>query len=301
MIESKKIWFNGKIIDSTELGLPLLTHALHYGSGVFEGIRAYKTDQGPAIFRLADHLERFFYSLECLEMEIPFSKEDLKEAIRNLIKLNKVEECYIRPIAFFGEGKMGLYPKGAKINVGIALWPWGAYLGEGKPVKVKISEFIRLHPKSIYPKAKICGYYVNSIFASLEAKNSGYDEALFLDWKGDVAEGPGENLFLVKNGILYTPNSPSILAGITRDTIIKLAKDLKIKVKEKRIKPYELEEADELFFTGTATEICPISQINKTKINNGKIGKITKILKELYQSVVRGKQEKYLNWLTFVK
>lgn len=299
MEETKKIWFNRKFINWNEAKIHILAHVLHYGGGIFEGIRAYSTEKGPAVFRLKDHLKRFFYSASQIEMKIPFSKEEIEKAILNLIKINKVKECYIRPIAFFGYGKMGLNPQGSPVNVAIALWPWGSYLGE-EPVKVKISKFIRFHPKSVISEAKICGYYINSIFASLEAKRAGFDEALLLDYQGFVAEGPGANIFIVKNKKLFTPKKGSILTGITRDCIIKIAKDFGIEVKEKRIRVSELKSANEAFFVGTGVEICPIGQIDKTLINKGKIGEITKKIKNFYQKIIHGKVKKYLKWLTFV-
>jgi len=299
MEETKKIWFNGKFINWDEAKVHILTHSLHYGGGVFEGIRAYSTEKGPVVFRLKDHLKRFFYSASQIEMKIPFSKEEIEKAILNLVKINKVKECYIRPLAFFGYGKMGLNPQGAPVNVAIAVWPWGSYLGE-KPVKVKISKFIRLHPKSVISEAKICGYYINSILASLEAKRAGRDEALLLDHQGFVAEGPGENIFIVKNKKLFTPKKGLILAGITRDCVIKIAKDFGIEVKEKKIRVSELKLADEVFFVGTAAEISPIGKINKTLINKGEIGEITKRIKNFYQEIIHGKAKKYLKWLTFV-
>ncbi|NCO23201.1 branched chain amino acid aminotransferase [bacterium (Candidatus Moisslbacteria) CG12_big_fil_rev_8_21_14_0_65_36_11] len=300
MNKTKKIWLDGKLVDWEKAKIHLLTHALHYGSGVFEGVRCYQTDKGPAIFRLDEHLERLFNSAKYLEMKVPFSQKELKKAVLQTIRANKINECYIRPIAFYGYGKMGLDPQGAPVSVGIALWPWGKYLAK-ESIAVKISKFIRLHPQSVPAEAKVCGYYVNSIFATLDVKKQGFDEALLLDYQGFIAEGPGENIFLVKNKILYTPSLLNILSGITRDSIIKIAKDLKIKVKEKKIKPRELKIADEAFFTGTAVEVCPITKIDKTLINKGKIGGITLKLKEVFERIIRGKEKKYLKWLTFVK
>jgi len=301
MTKTKYIWFNGKFVKWEKAKIHVLSHGLHYGSGVFEGIRCYKTSKGPAIFRLKEHLERFFYSASCLEMKIPFSKEKVEKAILKTIKINKVKECYIRPIAFFGYGKMGLNPIGAPVNLAIAVWPWPAYLGGEKPVTVKISKYQRLTPQSIIPEAKICGYYINSIFASLDSQKSGFDEALLLDAQGYVAEGPGENIFMVKNRQLSTPALGAILPGITRDSCKEIAKDLNLSVKEKLITPQEIKSADEVFFTGTAAEICPIGKIDETLINQGKIGEITKKIKDIYQRIVHGQEKKYLKWLTFVK
>lgn len=300
MEKTKKIWFNGKFVDWEKAKIHILTHALHYGSAVFEGIRAYEAKQGPAIFRLPDHIDRFFSSAKILEMKIPYSSAKIKKAILETVKISKLKEGYIRPIAFFGYGKMGLNPKGTPVNMAIACWPWGAYLGKEKPVKVKISRFIRLHPQSCPMEAKISGYYVNSILTSLEAKKEGFDEALLLDYQGYVAEGPGENIFLVKNNKLYTPSLGTILPGITRASMIEIAKDLGISVKEKKITLKEIKLADEVFFTGTAVEICPIGQIDNTLISNGQIGKITKKIKEIFEKIVKGEEKKYLKWLTYV-
>lgn len=296
MQKVKKIWFNGKLVDWDKAKIHILTHTLHYGSGVFEGIRCYETSLGPAVFRLDDHLKRLFNSAKYLNLKIPYSLQELKKAIVNLIKLNKVKNCYIRPICFYGYGKMGLDPEGAEINVAIALWEWPKYLKES--VKVKISKFIRLHPQSVVSSAKVCGYYVNSIFATFDAKNSGYDEALLLDYKGFVAEGPGENIFMVKNKTLYTPKLGSILPGITRNTVFEISKDFGYKVIEKDITLKELFNADELFFTGTAAEITPIIQINQYK---KKFGEVTQKIKDLYKEIVTGKVKKYYKWLSFVK
>lgn len=276
-----------------------MTHGLHYGNGVFEGIRAYNAKKGPAVFRLKEHIARFFYSAKALEMKIPFSKKELKRAVLETISINNLKECYIRPIAFTGYGKMGLNPKGAPIEVAIAAWAWGAYLGNKETIKVKISKYIRIHPRSCPVQAKICGYYVNSILASLEAQKNKVDECLLLDYQGYVAEGPGENIFMVKNKKLFTPKLGSILGGITRDTIIKIAKDLNIKIEEKEISVSELKSADEAFFCGTAVEIQPIGKIDKTLINQKNIGKITKKIKNLYQRIIHGKEKKYSYWLSY--
>jgi branched-chain amino acid aminotransferase len=299
MEKTKYIWFNGKFVRWQQAKIHILTHALHYGSGVFEGIRCYKTKNGPAVFRLKEHIQRLFNSAKFLEMKIPFSKREIQKAILELIKLNKVEECYIRPIVFYGYGKMGLNPKGANIDCAVILWPWGKYLKD--KVKVKISQFIRLHPKSVISSAKVCGYYVNSIFATFDAEKDKFDESILLDHRGFVAEGPGENIFIVKNKKLLTPKLGSILPGITRDSIIRIAKDLKIKVIEKDISVKELKNCDEAFFTGTAAEITPIYQIDEKIINKGKIGEITKILQEKFYQIVHGEDKKYKNWLTYVK
>ena len=299
MTKTKYIWFNGKFVKWENAKIHVLSHALHYGSGVFEGIRCYETLMGPAVFRLKEHLDRLWNSAKCLEIKIPFSKKEIESAILKLIKLNKLRKCYIRPIVFYGYGKMGLNPKGAKTDFGICVWPWGKYLKE--KVKVKISKFIRLHPKSVFPFAKVTGYYVNSIFATFDAQKSRFDEAILLDCKGFVAEGPGENIFIVKNKKLFTPKLESILPGITRDSIIKIAKDERIEAVEKDISAKELKNCDEAFFCGTAAEITPIYQIDDKIINQGKIGPITKFLQEKFYKIIHGEDEKYKKWLTFVR
>ena len=299
--KTKKIWVDGKFVDWEKAKIHILTHSLHYGGGAFEGIRAYETERGPAVFRLKEHLKRLFFSSSVLGMKIPFSQKEIEKAIIDLIKINKVKQCYIRPLVIFGYGVMGLYPKKAPINVIISLWPWKKYLGKNL-VKVKISEFIRIHPRSTVVEAKICGHYVNSILASIEAKKEGFDEALLLDYKGFIAEGPGENIFLVKNKKIFTPKKGSILPGITRDTVITIAKEkLNLKVEEKEITLRELKNADELFFAGTAVEISPIVQVERTIISNGKEGEVTKKIRELYQRIVSGKEPGYLKWLKFIQ
>ncbi len=299
MEKTKYIWLNGKFVKWQQAKIHVLSHALHYGSAVFEGIRLYNTIKGPAIFRLNEHIERLFNSAKVFSMRIPFSKKDIKNAIIKLVKINKINQGYIRPIVFYGYGKMGLNPEGAELNIAIAVWPWGKYLKE--KVKVIVSDFIRLHPQSVISTAKVSGYYVNSIFATMEAKKKKYDEAILLDFRGYVAEGPGENIFIVKKNTLYTPKPGSILLGITRDSVIKIAKDLGIKTFEKDISVKELLNADEAFFTGTAAEITPIFKIDKKLINKGKIGPITQKIKETFEKIVRAELKNYYKWLTFVK
>ena len=296
MQETEFIWMNGKFVKWEDAKIHVLTHALHYGSGVFEGIRVYKTNKGAAIFRLKEHVKRLFDSAESLFMKIPYSQEDIEEAIKETVKINKLEEGYIRPIVFYGYGKMGLDPKGAKIEVAIAVWPWPSYIGDS--AKVAVSSFVRISPKSLKADKKVCGHYINSILASLEAKEKGYDEALLLDSEGKVAEGPGENIFLVKEGKIKTvPLRGQILPGITRDSVIKIAKDLGYEVLEEDISLEELKQADELFFTGTAAEVTPITQLDDKEF---KIGEITKNLKKNYLDIVRGK-EGYEGWLEYVE
>lgn len=297
--KERKIWINGKFVTQNGYAVDVLSHALHYGTGVFEGIRSYATmDQGPVVFRLDDHLRRFFYSAEFLNMHMPFSLTQLKNVTRKLVRENELEDCYIRPIAFFGSGKMGLSPDTNKISVAVACWDWILQNGASGGVKVCTSSFIRPHPMSVPVEAKISGNYVNSVLAHQEARRRGFDEALLLDHQGYVAEGPGENIFLVENGVLITPAKNSILPGITRDSIMNLSRDSGLRVIEKSVLPEDLIRADELFFVGTAAEIWPIVELDGVEIGNGKIGPITDELKGEYQELVRGKNKKYLKWLT---
>jgi len=294
---TEKIWLNGKMTAWQNANVHVLSHALHYGSGVFEGIRFYETSKGPAIFRLKEHVARLFYSAKTLQMKIPHSRAKVSEAIHKTVQINKIPSGYIRPLAFFDYGKMGLNPVGAPVSLAIACWPWGSYLG-GKPIRVKTSKLIRLHPKSVVADAKVCGHYVNSILASLEIQKTKFDEALFLDHKGFVAEGPGENIFFLKNGVLHTPKLGSILAGITRDTVVQIAKDLGVKTKEGNYKLRDFYAADEVFFTGTAAEVQPIASIDNKKIKDGKAGKFTTELRKTFLAAVAGEIPKYERWLT---
>ncbi len=298
MEETKFIWMDGKFVAWKDAKIHVLTHTLHYGAGVFEGIRCYETAKGTAVFRLKDHIDRLYYSADTLKMKIPFSKEEFTEAVKETVRKNSLKAGYIRPICFFGYGKMGLNPAGAPVNCSIAVWPWGKYLGEGA-VKVKTSKYMRLHPKSTYSEAKITGHYVNSIFASVEAKDAGYDEALLLDYAGNVAEGPGENLFIIKDGKLLTPPLGTILKGITRASIMQLAKDQGIKVEEKTLALKDIYNADEAFFTGTAAEVTAIELIDGKKIGNKAPGPVTIKLRDLFMDVVHGKNKKYESWLSY--
>jgi len=295
MQETEFIWFNGKLVKWKNAKIHVLSHALHYGSGVFEGIRVYKTKKGSAVFRLKEHVKRLFSSAESLFMNVKYSEEDIVQAVKETVRANGLEEGYIRPIIFYGYGKMGLDPTGAEIDVAIAVWPWGAYIGDA--AKVKTSSFIRIHFKSLKADKKVCGHYVNSILASLEAKKQGYNEAILLDSEGFVAEGPGENIFMVKNNKIFTPPlNKQILPGITRDSIIRIAKDLGYEVKETNLTLKDLKEADELFFTGTAAEVTPIVKLDEKEF---KKGHITLRLKEKYLDVVKG-EAGYEEWLDYV-
>lgn len=296
----KKIWMDGKMKNWEDCQVHVLTHALHYGSAVFEGIRFYDTVEGPAVFLLKEHIKRLFQSAKAIAMDIPFTEKELCDAVIDTIKVNKIKAGYIRPIAFYGYGKMGLNPVGAPVQVVIAIWPWGAYLGEDT-IKVKTSTYIRLHPKSLNTEAKVAGHYVNSIMASLEAKKAGCHEALLLDYKGKVAEGPGENIFVVKKGKVYTPVLGNILAGLTRKSVMQMAKDLGFTVVEKHLSINDVRKADEAFFTGTAAEVTAIGHLDGKPINKGKMGPVTEKLRTLFHQVVQGKVSKYKKWLTVVK
>lgn len=296
-----KVWFNGKIINHEKALIPFTSHALHYGTGVFEGIRSYETYNGKvAVFRLEDHLDRFFNSAKILNIKIPFSKKVLEQAIKRVLIVNKLKNSYIRPIAFYGSQHFLLYLKNLLVEVGIFAVPFeGSYL-KGSGVKVLISKYKRLPPFSAELQAKLCGYYVNSVIATIEAHNKKFDEALLLDYRGFVAEGVGENIFIVKNKKVFTPKEKYVLPGITRKTCIELLKDLGYKVQEKDISQKELLQADEVFFTGTACEIMPVLKINNKKINKGKVGQITEKILSFYKDVVTAKVKKYYKWLSFV-
>jgi len=295
------IWYDGKLVPWRDATTHVLTHSLHYGLAVFEGVRAYKTAEGTAIFRLAEHTQRLFNSGRIYLMEIPYDKEQLMAAQREVVRANKLESCYLRPIAFYGSEKMGVSPKGAKVHVAIAGWPWGAYLGAEaleKGIRVKTSSFARHHINVTLARAKFSGTYANSILANQEATMDGYDEALLLDVDGFVAEGSGENLFVVKNGKLYEPELTSALIGITRDSVITLANDIGIEVRAKRMTRDDVYIADEAFFTGTAAEVTPIRELDNRPIGNGECGPITKKLQSLFFDVVNGRNPKYKSWLT---
>lgn len=302
--KTEKIWMDGRFVNWDDAKIHIMTHTLHYGLGAFEGIRCYNTPKGPAIFKLDAHVKRLFQTAHIFLMDIPFTEDEIKKAIIDTIKANKLKECYIRPLVYIGCGAMGLYPKGNPINVAIAAWPWGAYLGEEgieKGIRVKVSSFIRNHVNSNMSRGKVSGYYINSQIAKKEAVSCGYDEALLLDTEGYVSEGSGENIFIARNGVLKTTPLTSILEGITRDSIITIAKDLKIEVREERFTRDEVYIADEAFFTGTAAEVTPIRELDGRTIGDGKKGKITKKLQSIFFDIVRGRNKKYAKWLTLVK
>ncbi len=297
---TEKIWVDGAFVPWNDAKVHVLTHTLHYGTGVFEGIRCYKTDRGPAVFRLKEHVDRFFGSMHILQMESPFTREQVAEAILETIRVNKIDACYIRPLAFIGYGAMGVFPKDNPVNVIIAVWPWGSYLGdEGMKngIRVKISSFTRPHINATMVRAKTVANYANSLLAKREALKDGYDEALLLDTDGYVAEGSGENVFIVRNGVIKTPPLTAILEGITRETIMQLARDRGLRLVEERFTRDEMYLADEAFFTGTAAEITPIREVDNRKIGDGSPGPVTKQLQAAFFDIVLGKDKKHAAWL----
>ena len=297
------IWQDGKLVPWREATTHVLTHSLHYGLAVFEGVRAYNTVSGTAIFRLAEHTQRLINSGKIYMMDIPYSKEVLMEAQLEVVRANKLESCYLRPIAFYGSEKMGVSPRGAAVHVAIAAWPWGAYLGEEgleKGIRVKTASFARHHVNVTMPRAKVATTYANSILANLEATQDGYDEALLLDTMGFVAEGAGENIFVIKNGTIYEPQLTSGLAGITRETVIRMANDLGYQVVSKPITRDDIYIADEAFFTGTAAEVTPIRELDGRQIGEGRRGPITTKIQSLFFDVVNGRVPAHADWLTKV-
>ena len=294
---------DGKIVDWKDAQVHVLSHTLHYGLGLFEGIRCYRTNQGSAIFRLKDHVNRLFQSAHIAQVKIPYKPEVLSEAIVNTVRTNELIECYIRPIVFIGCGDMGLYPQDNPIHVAIAAWSWGSYLGEEglrKGIRTKIVSIVRNHVNSSFSHAKITGYYVNSLFAKREAKDHGYDEAILLDTEGYVAEGAGENLFIVRNGIIKTPPSNSILEGITRNSVIEIASLRGWIVLERKFTRDELYIADEVFLTGTAAEITPVREIDGRVIGEGIPGLMTRAIQSEFFEIVSGKRKEYQKWLTTI-
>ncbi len=298
------IWMDGKLVGWDSAQIHVLTHTLHYGLGVFEGIRCYLCHDGnSAVFKLQEHAERLFDSALISQMTIPYSRDEICQAILETLRANKLKEAYIRPIIFIGDGEMGLYVKDYPVRVSIACWPWGAYLGEEglqKGIRAKIASYTRHHVNVSMTKAKICGNYVNSILAKKEVTAAGYDEAILLDTEGYVCEASGENIFIIKKGILKTPPPTSILKGITRDAVITLARDANINIIEQRFTRDELYTADEAFFTGTAAEITPIREVDDRTIGKGKRGPVTEQIQNTFFDIVQGKNERYKNWLTYL-
>ena len=303
MEKSEKIWMDGKLVPWNEANIHVLTHTLHYGLGVFEGIRCYNSkEKGPAIFRLQEHVDRLFQSAVILGIDVPFSNKEIHDAIIQVVLENKLEECYIRPIVFLGDNKMGLNPKGVDAHCAIAAWQWGTYLGEdglNKGIRVRVSSFTRHHVNITMTKAKACGYYINSILAKVEAHRDGYDEGILLDPSGYVSEGSGENIFIYSKGKLHTPAlSSSNLDGITRDAVIKICKELDIGVEERNITRDELYIAEEVFLSGTAAEITPVREVDSRTMGKGDKGPITDKIQQTFFKIVRGNKSKFSKWLT---
>ena len=297
------IWYDGKLVPWREATTHVLTHSLHYGLAVFEGVRAYNTVNGTAIFRLAEHTQRLLNSGKIYMMDIPYSKEVLMEAQLEVVRANKLESCYLRPIAFYGSEKMGISTKGATVHVAVAAWPWGAYLGEEaleNGIRVKISSYARHHVNVTMPRAKLSSTYANSIIANAEAVEAGYDEALLLDTNGFVAEGAGENLFLVKDGVIYEPEIASALTGITRASVIQVAKEFGMEVQSRRVTRDDVYVADEAFFTGTAAEVTPIRELDNRQIGAGRRGPITTQIQSLFFDCVNGRVPAHEGWLAYV-
>ena len=304
MLEAtKKIWMDGEFVDWDKAQVHVLSHTLHYGLGAFEGIRCYDTDQGPAVFRLREHLDRLFDSALIAGMKMPFSYEEIYQATIDTVKINELRACYIRPLVYLGYGEMGINNRHNPVRVSIAVWPWGAYLGEdalANGIRVCVSSYTRHHVNVMMTKAKIVGNYANSQLAKMEALDSGYDEAIMLDVQGNVSEGSGENIFIVRRGELKTPPLTSILEGVTRNSIIDLARHSGLTVQESIFSRDELYIADEAFFTGTAAELTPIREVDNRPIGEGHPGPITNKLQEAFFHVVQGKDDTFKTWLTYI-
>lgn len=303
--ESEKIWMDGELVDWGDAKIHVLTHGLHYGSGVFEGIRAYETDRGPAVFRLEEHVRRLFSSAKIFMIDIPFPEAEILDACKEIVHVNKLESCYIRPIVYAAYGEMGLNPLACSISVAIAAWPWGAYLGdEGtrNGIRLKISSWQRHHPNSMPPAAKGTGMYMNSSMAKVEAVKAGYDEAVLMSAQGFVSECTGENLFVVKDGVIYTPpTSAGALEGITQDSVIRIAKDMGYEIGTENLLRSDLYTADEIFLCGTAAEIVPVSSVDDRLAGDGRPGEITKSVQATYHDAVRGRLDRYKDWITYVR
>jgi branched-chain amino acid aminotransferase len=301
MQETEKIWMNGELVDWADAKVHVGAHGLHYGSGVFEGIRCYETEKGSAVFRLTDHLQRLHNSARLIQMELPFSVEELKGACNDVIGANGLPECYLRPIAFYGYGELGVRPTGCPVDVVIMSWPWGAYLGDEaleRGVRAKVSSWQRVGPNVIPHVAKATGVYLNSMLAVLEASQAGYEEAILLTETGYVADGSGENIFVVKEGKIATPDlSSSILPGITRDSVIQIAQDLGYTVEETNLVRADLYLADEIFMCGTAAEVTPVRSVDDREV--GDPGPITREIQTAYLDTVRGKREQWSHWLEY--
>ena len=299
-----KIWMDGELVDWRDAKIHVLSHTLHYGCGAFEGVRAYDTVNGTAIFRLQEHTERLFNSAKILRMKIPFTQEEVNEVQRTVVHANNLKSGYIRPLTWIGSQKLGVSPKGNQIHLMVAAWTWGAYLGEDgmkRGIRVKTSSYTRHHVNITMTQAKAVSNYTNSILANMEALDDGYDEALLLDASGFVSEGAGENLFIIKGGVIYTPDlSAGALNGITRNTVFHIAKDLGLEIVQKRITRDEVYIADEAFFTGTAAEVTPIRELDRIEIGIGSRGPITEKIQSAFFDIVNGRNPKYAHWLTAV-
>jgi branched-chain amino acid aminotransferase len=298
-----KIWMDGKLVEWSDAKIHVLTHTLHYGTGVFEGVRAYETSDGPAIFRLEDHTNRLFESAKLIGMKIPYDAKELNDAQSQVVKTNNLKNAYIRPMCFYGSEGMGLRADNLKVHAIIAAWDWGSYLGDDKilnGIKVKVTDFPKRCEKSMLHKAKASGNYLYSMLALKDALNSGFDEALILDVDDNVNEGSGENFFMIANNTIHTPKDATVLNGITRQTVMKIARDLNYNVEETNISVDDVKSSDEAFFTGTAAEVTPIIQVDNVKINDGKPGAITKKIQKIYFDTIRGRVDEYDNWLTQV-
>lgn len=302
---TEKVWMDGKLVPWADANIHILTHSLHYGGGVFEGIRTYETKRGPAVFRLREHVQRLFRSAKIFSIDIPFSQEEIFQACKDTVKASGLPSCYVRPLVYMGYGEMGLNPLLAPVNVAVVVWPWGAYLGDegmARGVRMKVSSWRRHDPNIIPPAAKGTGQYVNSQLAKMEAIKAGYDEAIMLNPQGMVAEATGENVFIVLDGELVTPPmSAGALVGITRDAIMTIARDLGVPVREVDLHRSDLYVADEVFVTGTAAEVCPVREIDDRVIGDGRPGPITKKVQETFYAVVRGEVDKYSSWLEVVE
>ena len=299
-----KIWMDGELVEWRDAKIHVLSHTLHYGCGAFEGVRAYDTVNGTAIFRLQEHTERFFNSAKILRMKIPFTQDEVNEVQRTVVRANNLKSGYIRPLTWIGSQKLGVSPKGNQIHLMVAAWTWGAYLGDDgmkRGIRVKTSSYTRHHVNITMTQAKAVSNYTNSILANMEALDDGYDEALLLDASGFVSEGAGENLFIIKGGVIYTPDlSAGALNGITRNTVFHIAKDLGLEIVQKRITRDEVYIADEAFFTGTAAEVTPIRELDRIEIGAGSRGPITEKIQTAFFDIVNGRNAKYAHWLTAV-
>jgi branched-chain amino acid aminotransferase len=301
---TEKIWMDGELVDWDAARIHILTHTLHYGCGVFEGIRAYPTDSGPGIFRLTDHIGRLFDSAKIFMIDVPFTPEEIIEATKTTVRVNGLNECYIRPIVYLGYGEMGLNPLPCPVNVSIAVWPWGAYLGDdgiANGVRMKISSWQRHDPNAMPPAAKGTGMYINSSMAKVEALKAGYDEAILLSPQGYVSECTGENLFVVRHGRIITPPlSAGALEGVTQDSVIAIARDLGFEVESGNILRSDLYTAEEAFLTGTAAEVVPIASVDDRPVGDGKPGSMTRRIQDVYHAAVRGQVDRYKDWVEHV-